>query len=196
MKKKNNIPWPIKKSVEEIGDKSKDGRILFSILTGRSAHILTIIIVGHLLVEYFLNKIIIAKFKNSKTNLKKSFSQKLELLYPTWLPLFIYKNIKLLNKSRNDIAHNLGSIDHKPFIYMHWREKKIVKIPKRKNKEKFYFRELINTVLFDLVNYTQPRRQPTPRLLPSRRLNLQTPLRPRSLSLNPRPSRNLSWKMS
>ncbi|MBI2121995.1 MAG: hypothetical protein HYT98_02630 [Candidatus Sungbacteria bacterium] len=148
------MPYPTKKLGENIEDKSKDSRILFSILTGRNSHILTIVIVGHLLTEHLLDKIITAKFKNKRSNPKESFSQKLELLYPMWLPLFIYKNIKLLNESRNDIAHNLGSIDYKPFIYTHRGEKKIVKIPKRKNEEKFYFRELINTVLFDLVNYS------------------------------------------
>lgn len=135
-------------------DKSKDGRILFSILTGRNTHIVTIIIVGHLLTENLLDKIIAAKLKNKKDNLKKSFSQKLEHLYPTWLPLFIYKNIKLLNKSRNDIAHNLGAVNYEPLIYMNGGGRRIVKIPRRKNKEKFYFRELINTILFDLVNYS------------------------------------------
>lgn len=135
-------------------DKSKNGRILFSILTGRSAHIVTIIIVGHLLIEYLLDKLITAKLKNKKDNLKKSFSQKIEHLYPTWLPLFIYKNIKLLNRSRNDIAHNFGAINYEPIIYMPQGSRKILNIPKRKNKEKFYFRELINTILFDLVNYS------------------------------------------
>lgn len=148
------MPYPTKKLRETVEDKSKDTRILFSILTGQNVHIVTIIIVGHLLIEYSLDKIITAKLKDKKGNLKKSFSQKLELLYPTWLPLFIYKNMKLLNEARNDIAHNLGTIDYEPFIYMHLGGRKIVKVPKRKNKDKFYFRELINTILFDLVNYS------------------------------------------
>lgn len=145
--------WPTKKLGEEIEDKSKDSRILFSILTGRNSHILTIVIVGHLLTEYFLDKIITAKFKNTRRILGKSFSEKVKLLYPEWLPLFIYKNIKLLNRTRNYIAHNLGSVDYEPIIHMPQGNRKILNIPKRKNKEKFYFRELINTILFDLVNY-------------------------------------------
>lgn len=135
-------------------DRSKDARILFSILAGRSAHIVTIIIVGHLLIEHLLDKIITAKLKNKKDNLKKGFSQKLELLYPSWLPLFIYKNIKLLNKSRNNIMHNLGAIKYEPIIYLPHGKRRILKIPKRKNREKFSFQELINTILFDLVNYS------------------------------------------
>lgn len=135
-------------------DKSKDIRTVFLILTGRSAHILTVIITGHLLVEYCLDQIIIAKVKDKKTILEKKFSEKLETLYPTWLPLHIYKNIKLLNNARNYAAHNLGVIDYKPIIYTPTRKEKTLIIPKRKNKEKIYFKELINSILFDLANYS------------------------------------------
>ena len=135
-------------------DKSKNSRILFSILSGHNQHVLVIVIVGHLLIEYLLDKIIVAKLKNAKRILEKSFSEKTDLLYPDWLPLFIYKNIKLLNKTRNDIAHNLGAVDYEPIIYMPQGSRKILNISKRKNKEKTYFRELINTILFDLVNYS------------------------------------------
>ena len=135
-------------------DKSKDSRILFSILTGRSSHTLTIVIIGHLLIEYLLDRIIIVKLKSQNRILKENFSKKLRLLYPDWLPQFIYNNIKLLNKARNDIAHNLGISDHEPIIYIPKGEKRIINIPKRKNKEKFYFKHLINTILLDLVNYS------------------------------------------
>lgn len=148
------MSWSTKKLGKAIKDKSKDSRILFSILAGRSAHIVTTIIVGHLLIEYLLDKIIITKLKSPNRILKKRFSEKLESLYPDWLPLFIYKNIKLLNGTRNDIAHNLGALNYEPIIYMPRGNRRILKIPKRKNKEKFYFRELINTILFDLVNYS------------------------------------------
>jgi len=135
-------------------DKSKDIRILFSILTGRNSHILTIVIVGHLLCEYLMDKIINAKYKNTKATLEKSFSEKIKLLYPEWLPLFIHKNIKLLNTIRNDIAHNLGASDYEPIIYIQKGDRKILNIPKRKNKTKFYLDHLISTILFDLVNYS------------------------------------------
>lgn len=143
--------WSTKK-LEEQEDKSKDIRTVFLILTGRSAHILTVIITGHLLVEYCLDQIIIAKVKDKKAILKKKFSEKLEILYPTWLPLHIYKNIKLLNNARNYAAHNLGVIDNKPIIYTPTREEKTLIISKRNNKGKIYLRELINSILFDLVN--------------------------------------------
>lgn len=113
-----NYDWVNKKLGEDIGDKSKDIRIIFSILTGRNSHIITIVIVGHLLIDYLLDKIIVVKCKNTKTVLGKSFSEKVKVLFPDWLPLFIYKNIKLLNKTRNDIAHNLGAVDYKPIIYI------------------------------------------------------------------------------
>ena len=148
------MKYPTKKLVKEIEDKSKDYRILFSILSGHNQHVLVVVIIGHLLVEHLLDKIITTKCKNSKTNLKKSFSEKLKILYPEWLPLFIYENIKLLNKARNDMAHNLGNGDYEPIIYTPKREKKILNILKRKNREKFYFKYLINTILFDLVNYS------------------------------------------
>ncbi|MBI2047891.1 MAG: hypothetical protein HYT27_02015 [Parcubacteria group bacterium] len=143
-----------KKSVEKVEDKSKDYRILFSILSGHNQHVLVIVIIGHLLTEHLLDKIITTKYRNTKAALRKSFSEKLKLLYPDWLPLFIYENIKLLNKARNDIAHNLGTNDHKPIIYIPKGKQEILNIPRRKNKEKFYFKHLINTVLFDLVNYS------------------------------------------
>ena len=112
------MTWPIKKSVEKIEDKSKDYRILFSILSGHNQHVLVVVIIGHLLIEHLLDKIITTKYKNMKTALRGSFSEKLKHLYPRWLPLFIYENIKLLNKARNDMAHNLGTSDHEPIIYM------------------------------------------------------------------------------
>jgi len=138
------------KNIGEV-DKSKNSRILFSILSGRGAHILTVIIVGHLLTEYYLDQIISTKVK--KKFLKKSFSEKLNILYPSWLPLHIYKNVSLLNKARNYIAHNLGLVDYKPVIYTPTRNEKVIVSPKRKSAEKAYFKELTNCILFDLGNY-------------------------------------------
>src|SRR3989344_5263389 len=145
---------PIKKLNKKVEDKSKDYRIIFSILTGQNSHILTIIIVGHLLIEYLLDKIITTKLKNTKKVVGKSFSEKIKLLYPTWLPLFLFKNIKLLNEIRNKVAHNLGVVDYKPVIHMPNGELRTLQIPLKKNRGKFYFNELINTILFDLVNYS------------------------------------------
>lgn len=145
------MPYPTKKLGE---DKSKNSRILFSILAGRGAHTLTIIICGHLLVEHYLDEIINAKIENKKTGLKKSFSEKLKTLYPDWLPAFIYKNIKLLNDARNYAAHNLGVIDYRPIVYTPTGNERIITAQKRRNTEKIYFRELINSILFDLVNYS------------------------------------------
>jgi len=62
--------WPTKKSVEKIEDKSKDYRILFSILSGHNQHVLVIVIVGHLLIEYLLDRIITVKCLNTKTTLE------------------------------------------------------------------------------------------------------------------------------
>lgn len=135
-------------------DKSKNSRILFPILSGHNQHVLVIVIVGHLLTEYLLDKIITVKFKNPNRTSKESFSKKLKLLYPDWLPLFIYRNIKLLDRVRNDMAHNLGAVDYEPIIYIPKGGRVILDIPKRKNKDKFYFRELVTTILFDLVSYS------------------------------------------
>ncbi len=135
-------------------DKSKDTRTLFSILAGRNVRVLTIIVMGHLLIEYHINLLLADRRIATKGILKKSFSRKIEYLYPTWLPLFLFKNIKLFNKIRNEIVHNLGTVDRKLVIYMQNGELKTLKIPSRKNKDKFYFNELISTILFDLVNYS------------------------------------------
>ena len=52
------------------------------------------------------------------------------------------------------MAHNLGAVDYEPIIYIPKGGRVILDIPKRKNKDKFYFRELVTTILFDLVSYS------------------------------------------
>lgn len=148
-----NSNYSTKKLGEEIVDKSKNIRTIYSLLLGRTPHVLVIIVVGHLLVEYTLSRIILEK-KLPKKPLNVTFIKKLEALYPTWLPLHIYENIKRLNKIRNNLVHNLGTGGYDPFIYDYKRRKTLVKTPKGKNKTKFYLRELIETILYDIINYS------------------------------------------
>ena len=72
----------------------------------------TIVLVGHLVVEYLLNRVILAKCKAPQKILKDSknypFSVKLQLLYSMGLlPDHIYGNISRLNTYRNQLAHQL-----------------------------------------------------------------------------------------
>jgi len=132
-------------------DKSKDIRILYSILIGNRPHVLTVVIIGHLLAEHLLDQIIIARLKNRKV-LRATFSQKLEALYPTWLPLNTYKNLKILNALRNDLAHNLGIGKYKPIYFGPRREKVIVKVPKRATSGNYYPRKLVEFILYEMTN--------------------------------------------
>lgn len=72
----------------------------------------SIVLTGHLIVEYLINRVIKSKCKASQSILKDSrnypFSVKLQLLYSMkLLPDHIYNNIKKLNTFRNQLAHNL-----------------------------------------------------------------------------------------
>lgn len=137
------------------GDKSKDIRVLFSMLKGHHPHVLVITLIGHLLVEHIIDKIVITKSKYFDKKFKKlSFAEKVELTYPLWLPLHIYKNIKLLNRIRNDMAHNLHVRDYELTLFLDKGEKKVLHIPSGKDKNKFYLNYLVDTILFELVNYS------------------------------------------
>lgn len=133
-------------------DQSKEIRILYSVFLGKNPNAITTILVGHLLVEHMIEQIIIAKCTDSKKLLKLRFSEKLQSLYPDWLPLHIYLNIKLLNKIRNNLAHNLGIGSYEPVIYGPRREKILFKTPKT-NPAKRYFRLLVENVLIQITDY-------------------------------------------
>ncbi|HRQ23230.1 MAG TPA: hypothetical protein PLF42_07355 [Anaerolineales bacterium] len=72
----------------------------------------TIVLVGHLIVENLINRVIRAKCKAPKTILGDvrvyTFAVKLQIIYAMGLlPEGIYKNIVRINKLRNKYAHNI-----------------------------------------------------------------------------------------
>lgn len=73
---------------------------------------LGLIVKGHLLIEYVINKIIEKKCKDPKVILLNqqnyTFLIKLQIVFSMGLlPQSIYKNIKRVNRIRNELAHNL-----------------------------------------------------------------------------------------
>lgn len=132
-------------------DKSKEIRILYSILIGYRPNVLTVVLIGHVLVEHLLDQIIIARLKNQK-RLKAPFSQKLEFLHLRWLPLNIYENIKILNDLRNNLAHNLVIGKYKPIYFGPKREKVVVKVPKGATSSSYYPKKLVELILYEMTN--------------------------------------------
>ncbi len=82
-----------------------------------------LILKGHLLIEYVLNEIIRKRFKCPGPILKDqrtyTFSVKLQMVYSAgYLPIFLFKNIKRINRVRNQLAHYLTfRLDAKEFKF-------------------------------------------------------------------------------
>jgi len=74
---------------------------------GKHADELTIILKGHLIVEYMLDKIVNDKFSKPSKILKYNFYKKLEILYSLdFIPKYLFSNIENLNEIRNKYAHD------------------------------------------------------------------------------------------
>jgi len=102
---------------------------------------LGLVIKGHLLIEYLLNKIIDKKFKKAKLILEDSrsftFSVKLKILYSLGIiPTYIYQNISFINKIRNRLAHTLN-IDFDKIEFIFWKQDKSTIIINPKQKKKY-----------------------------------------------------------
>ena len=111
---------------------------------------------GHLLSEYLMNRIISEKISNTKNLNRITYSEKLKLLDKHGLlEDEILNNLKLLNKFRNRMAHELDidiknneMIFHKPKNEVLSVRFKKVRFPQRK-----YLRLLSYGVLTQLVNH-------------------------------------------
>ena len=102
-----------------------DPIIEFVMSHGKHADSLTIILKGHLIVEYLLDKIISDKFNKPDRILKYSFHKKLEILYSLgFIPKYLFLNIENLNNIRNKYSHD--------FRYaLHIKEFKVYDINKK-----------------------------------------------------------------
>ncbi len=109
----------------------------------------SIILKGHLLVEYLLNRIIDTKLNISKRK-TATFTKKVNMLYDKGLltnPL--HENIKRLNLFRNKLAHQLDySIDSKDMLFTKTSGEVLKVKPKRgQYPERYYYRLLCHGVI-------------------------------------------------
>lgn len=119
---------------------------------------LGLVLKGHLVIEYLMNRIIEYKISDSKNYLKFKFSQKLQLLDKNrLLTSNISQNIKRLNKFRNNFAHTLDFIpDDEELLYtkksgsdVHLRGEPY----KGGYPIRYYYRMLVHGILTDLTNH-------------------------------------------
>jgi len=116
----------------------------------------SIILKGHLLSEYLLNRIINEKISAPKKTKRITYSQKIRLLEKhCLLTEDIISNLRLLNNFRNKLAHELDAsigydemIFHKPNYEIILIKPKKARYPKRK-----YLRLLSYGVLSQLTNH-------------------------------------------
>ncbi len=121
----------------------------------------TIILIGHLLIENLIDKIIESKCKSPKTILNDSrtypFSVKLHIVYSMGLlPDYIYKNIIRINNFRNKFAHNIEfNIDPKTALIDSDGIEPIqyTKFMGKKKTYKDYFIIICHSTMDDLSNH-------------------------------------------
>lgn len=100
------------KSESIIIDISKDLTAQYLMTLRHHEEEVGLILKGHLLIEYVLNEIIRKRFRSPGAILKDQrtypFSVKLQMVYSAgYLPTFLFKNIKHINRLRNQLAHYL-----------------------------------------------------------------------------------------
>jgi hypothetical protein len=131
--------------------------MLFVCSHGKYADELTIILKGHLIVEYMLDAIIKEKFKNPKKILGYSFFRKLEILFSLGLlPDYLFRNIVTLNNIRNNYAHDLTySVNINELPVMGIDNRQLPKSPKLKRYSlKSNVRSFCVLVIMQLRNYS------------------------------------------
>lgn len=135
-------------------DLNQDVTWAFILLTGHRPNNLTLIIVGHFLIEHLLDQIILNKCKEAHKILNYTFSIKLQILNSMGLLTpDCHKNILKLNSIRNKLVHTLetGLLERDMVFYK--SEGKAVTIKKTKNVEGFYIKVLVNGILVALRNH-------------------------------------------
>jgi hypothetical protein len=111
---------------------------------------------GHLLSEYLLNRIISEKIAGAKKSIRSTYSNKLKLLEKLGLcEEEVLNNLRLLNKFRNKMAHELDvSIsDNEMIFHKPNHEVMIVRPKKGRYPQRHYLRLLSHGVLTQLVNH-------------------------------------------
>lgn len=137
-------------------DLTQDVTYSFVAMIGQHPNEITLVVIGHFLVEHLLNQIILSKCKNPNKIINFTFAIKTEILDSMGLlPDDIYKNISKLNSIRNKVVHTLKAnlIEKDMVFYKSDGSIITIKIPKNKNPEKFYLQTLIGGVLVPLRNH-------------------------------------------
>ena len=150
----------------------------YTLRLGHHADEMSIILKGHLFIEYILNQIIELKCKNPSTILNDhrtyTFAVKLQILYSMGLiPHHIYLNIRKLNTIRNRLSHNL-EFDEKEIDYKFFKEDGIITVP-IKSRSRYpirrYLKLLSGATLIQLRNHVFKEFGFFPKYISDRRVN-------------------------
>lgn len=113
-----------------------------------------IILKGHLLTEYLLNRIIEKKLTDSTKFLKLTFSQKVkELCNRGLLSGPLQENVERLNRFRNKLVHQLDfSINKKDMLFANDSGEVVnLKLKKTRFPERQYYRLFCNAIITKLA---------------------------------------------
>lgn len=115
----------------------------------------SIVLKGHLLSEYLLNRIIDEKVPSSNKIKKVTYYRKLKIMEEKdFLTPEIIKNLCLLNSFRNKLVHKLNiTIEAKDMIFYKDNKTKILIKPKKgRYPQRYYLRLLCHGILTQLIN--------------------------------------------
>jgi hypothetical protein len=133
---------------------TKDITYIYTVMMGYRPNTLTLVVTGHFLIEYLLDKIIDTKCKDSEKFRNYTFSIKLDILNAfNLIPDEVYKNINTINKIRNKLVHTL-KVDT-PVRNFYTQKNKSITIT-RKGKpvtENFFIKTLTHGTLVQLRNH-------------------------------------------
>jgi hypothetical protein len=134
---------------------SKDVRFQYIMRVEKKSTDIPTVLIGHLLLEYLMNRIIEKKCKSPKKIIEHPrdypFSVKLQIIYSMeLLPDHIFNNIAKINKIRNGLAHNLDFHETDRIIFEPSGKSICPKPRGRGNPRTFYFKTLVYKTLDQL----------------------------------------------
>lgn len=137
-------------------DVFNDMRMQYLLRLGWHEDELGIILKGHLIVEYLLNRIIENKLSGSNRKLSSHFSYKVDILCKhKLLPTYLQKNINHLNMLRNGFAHQLDyEITPSSMLFTKDSgESMQVRVKRGRYPERYYCKNLCHGILTQLTNH-------------------------------------------
>lgn len=139
-----------------MSDVTKDITFVYIMMIGYHPNSLTLVVAGHFLIEYLMNKILSNKCRSANKIIKYSFSTKVEFLNAmNLLPDDLYKNVKKLNQIRNKMVHTLEiNLKNKDMdFYKSSGQKIIINKSKSRDPERHYLKMLSLGILTGLRNH-------------------------------------------